>query len=366
LEGVRVGDLLKSDGALFEVLANPSQLRWLSPYSGPAYMASGAVLNTLLDWAAKKINLPLWKALALEPSENLLRFCSYKQYSPFLKRGEVFKVLEDGLRNINVRIAELEKHGLPVYYTTWMHDDFDLIAEDIKKANKLKGINLFKLKIGSDLKKTVDKIDNLLLLLGNKNYKFCADSNQTLSYDNILEICNFLEHRNFLWLEEPFAPDNVRLHKALRRELTAIGNSLEIVTGENCPNAHTAIELIQDGGCSRYQIDACRQLSISDMLPILVAAKNAKVPVVPHAGGSGLDELTLHISGFNYSRIIPDEPLALSLLEHVGFCSWLYKYPANVINGRADMPNYSGYLGDVSARVYEALKQQGDIKWLEL
>jgi L-fuconate dehydratase len=364
LEGVRLRDLLSADGLLFDALANPLQLRWLSPNAGVAYMASGAILNTLLDWGAKKMELPLWKALSLEPSENLMRLCSVRQYSPYLSQREIVRVLDSGLKDVGERIIEVESQKLPVYFTTWLGTSTQEIINNIGRVHLEKGISQFKIKVGRDFNAIIERIDAIQSAFSGKNLKFCADANQTLDYMDALSLCKHLSERGFIWLEEPFAPDNPRLHAKLRHDVAAEGMSIEIVTGENCPNAHVSIEFIQSGACDRFQIDACRVLSFCDLLPILVAARLSNVPVVPHAGGAGLDELVLHLSAFNYCRIGGGTTPSSLLTEHVGFCSKYFDPPCQVTNGRALVPKHSGYLGDVSKEVYESLHQKSDIKWL--
>ncbi len=329
-------------------------------------MAAGAILNTLLDWAAKRIELPLWKALSLEPSDNLLKFCSSRQYAPFLQLTEIGNNLEEGLFGIQERICEVESSGLPVYFTTWIGSSPQEIVNNIEQVNEKKGIKHFKIKVSGDIKSTTTRVDHILEKLAGRDFKFCADANQSLDYDTALEISRMLDSRNFIWLEEPFAPDNVRLHRQLKDVLQRESNTLEIVTGENCPNAHIAIEFIQSEACHRFQIDACRQMSISDILPILIAAKQKNLQIVPHAGGSGLDELVLHLSAFNYCRVLYDRSCKDSLTEHVGFCSQYFESPCRVVDGKAIAPQQPGYLNDVSAVVYDSLSQNSEIKWLTL
>ena len=51
-------DLVHPTNYLY-LIANPNQLRWLSPNSGCVYMAAGLILNTILDYAAKRAGLPV-------------------------------------------------------------------------------------------------------------------------------------------------------------------------------------------------------------------------------------------------------------------------------------------------------------------
>jgi L-alanine-DL-glutamate epimerase-like enolase superfamily enzyme len=364
-DGLVLGDLLSRQGVISEKFANPSQLRWLSPNSGPVYMAGAVILNTLLDWAAKKLGLPLWEALCREPTNNLLKFISTTQYSPFLSISEIKMSLDNGLVGIEERIQSIKSKGMPVYYTTWLGRSSLAIREDINKVHSEKGITCFKIKVNDNTDSVIRKLKNIFLPFENRMFRYFSDANQTLKFNSAVELARSLANLQVEWLEEPFAPDNVRLHRELRAVLHSEGSSMHIVTGENCPNAHTAIEFIQTGGCDRFQVDACRVMSICDLIPIMVAAAKQRVPIVPHAGGSALDELVTHLTAFNFCRVSTSELLDDTLTEHVGFCSRFFKFPASVASGRASCPVEPGYLCDVSDETYAALAQPTEEKWLK-
>lgn len=71
LNGLSVAELIASERGFYDSLTNPLQLRWLSPYAGLPLMAAGLIVNTLLDAASKKCNLPAWEYLARLPSDFL-------------------------------------------------------------------------------------------------------------------------------------------------------------------------------------------------------------------------------------------------------------------------------------------------------
>jgi L-fuconate dehydratase len=136
------------------------------------------------------------------------------------------------------------------------------------------------------------------------------------------------------------APDLIDGHRLVREALRPCG--IDVVTGENCPNAHLAAQLIASGAVDRFQIDACRVLGPPEnMLIMLLAAKYA-VPVCPHAGGSGLDEMVPHLAAWNYLCCAPS--LERVLVEHVGFCSRHFEAPTRIRAGAIVLPTSSGYL----------------------
>ena len=78
-------------------------------------------------------------------------------------------------------------------------------------------------------------------------------------------------------------------------------------------------------------------------MPILTSASCSKIPVVPHAGGSGLDELVPHWQAFRLAKIDVHECIEDSLMENVGFCSHLFKGSNSVVDGRLAPPLTPGF-----------------------
>ena len=178
---------------------------------------------------------------------------------------------------------------------------------------------MFKIKLSADISWSTERIKSLSRLLPS-HLSLAADFNQTLDLYQACEISHVLSDHNYLWIEEPFAPDNPSLHLKLKQYLLKNDLNLPIATGENCPNSHVALDFICTGACDIFQIDACRVLSLCDYLPILIACKLHNTLLVPHAGGSCLDELVPHIQAFNLCRVDQNFSVYNSLLENVGFC----------------------------------------------
>lgn len=363
-EGISIYELLEKPKNLFNVFSNPLQLRWLSPNAGCVYMAAGAILNTLLDYAAKKSGLPLWKLLALSSSEDLVRWINDSNYSNLINEREIFNILEVDKNLIKERIYEIENKGLPVYHTTWIGSSIESLTKEIQECYQESKVKTFKLKLSSNNEWNINRL-KIIESPNLKDFSFCVDTNQTLSLDTALELSFLLNKKGILWLEEPFAPDNVQLHRTLKNRINNKENSLKIATGENCPNAHLAIDLLGNNGCDIFQVDACRVLSISDLIPILCAAKKFKKEIIPHAGGSGLDELVPHIQAFYLARINNLMPIEKSLMENIGFCSRFFKYPSKIIDGKAKAPYNSGYLGGFSDLALSSFNNKESEVWLK-
>jgi len=142
--------------------------------------------------------------------------------------------------------------------------------------------------------------------------------------------------------------------------------SCEIVSGENCPNHYTAAALI-DSGINRFQSDPCRMLGLIDTILTSLIARIGNCEITPHAGGSSLDEQSIHIQLFNLARIRPDIDPLDSLTENVGFCSKYFLNPTVVNNGLAKTPSKPGLLvGLESCLRSNIISYKDGITWLEL
>ena len=142
------------------------------------------------------------------------------------------------------------------------------------------------------------------------------------------------------WIEEPTAPDSVDGHRYIRERLRPLG--IDVVTGENCPNSHLAAHFIAAGAVDRFQIDACRVLGPAENMLIMLIAKKYGIPICPHAGGSGLDELVPHLSAWNAIALAAESDTAIT--EHVALCSSHFMSPSRVIAGRLQLPVKPGYI----------------------
>lgn len=365
LEGISVADLLLSEKGFYETLTNPIQLRWLSPNAGVPLMAAGLVVNTLIDAASKACGLPAWEYLAKLPSEFLLDMMPQRHLTGRYNRNELKKILDKGLIGIEERSSMLRTTGLPVYYTTWIGHDAEAISDQIRMQYTHRGIKQFKLKIGRDLKQDVAKIRAVTTMVPD-DVVLCVDANQTLSYDEAVRWMAVLSELKVLWLEEPFAPDNVRLFSDLVNAKKQFGWSCEIVTGENCPNHYTAAALMELG-IDRFQSDPCRMLGLIESMLTCCTARIDSCQITPHAGGSSLDEQSPHIQLFNLARVQPHHKAVESLTENVGFCSQFFASPTIVNEGFARTPCVPGLLVGLDSQVRLNVRNYKEgVTWLEL
>ena len=365
LDGLRLKDILESQIGLAEVLGNPRQLRWISPNSGISQMAAGLVINTIIDFASKQANLPAWKFMASLEVDEFLKLISLRHLKGSAILQRQFKMNMPDRGKLNARMEELEECGIPTYFTTWIGSSAVSLSNQIHSIVTEKGITKFKIKIGSDIDKEKEKIEELLTLMPS-NVKLAADANQSLTYIESIEWMSFLSTKGFLWLEEPFAPDNVLQFRELVSRKVQENWDCEIATGENCPNLHVAQALLE-AGVDRFQADPCRMQGFSEAVFSGFLAKQYGAEFTPHAGGSGLDEMSPHMQFFFLASIDYDKSLEDSLTENIGFCSKFYLSPTEVKNGRIQSPRTPGFLVGVAPEVSQKLvPYQDGISWLEL
>lgn len=365
LDGFTVSDLMDSDKGFYESITNPLQLRWLSPNAGVPLMAAGLIVNTIIDAASKVCGLPAWEYLARLPSEFLLDLLQLRHLNPRYSRPALKAILDQGLEGIDERCKRLRCTGLPVYYTTWIGHNAKSISLQIQEQYVQRGIRKFKLKIGADISRDIDKIRSIVSLVP-KDVVLCVDANQTLSLNEAKQWMSMLSELGILWLEEPFAPDNIKLFEELVRVKQQKGWACEIVTGENCPNHYTAAALMETG-IDRFQADPCRMLGLIDSVLTTCIARIDNCPITPHAGGSSLDEQSPHIQLFNLARVCPEIDPSDSLTENVGFCSKYFSSPTIVDAGLARAPLKPGLLVGFTGEVRSSMiNYRKGITWLEL
>ncbi len=363
-DGMNVGEILELPGGFADALSNPNQLRWLSPNAGVPLMAAGLVVNTLVDAAARKMSLPSWKFLALLDTDFLLRLIAINQF-PVSVRNSFREVLRNSEAKAEDRILELEKSGLPVYFTTWIGHNAREIAAQIKSENKKRGISKFKVKISANSSRDFSKLQEISDIVGN-GFDLSVDANQSLTLEGAGEWMELLSSIGVIWLEEPFAPDNVSLFRDLALLRSQKGWSCAIATGENCPNPHTAGSMMA-AGIDIFQADPCRMFGLIDGITTSLLAKISGVKYIPHAGGAGLDELSPHLQLFNLARVDTSMNPSDSLTETIGFCSHLFESAVEVRDGELTPPSKPGsgvfFVDEIENDLFS---YKEGTKWLEL
>ena len=342
---------------IYHILSNPHQIRWLSPNAGVNYQAVGVIINTIIDWIGKDTKMPAWLMFTKITKSEFKSFYDTPLNLSHVMQSEDY-IFKQG--NFDHDYKNMTIHA---YHTTWIGSSVKELAKEIILINKEKGIKLFKLKIGKDVDIFLKKISELKSILP-KGIQLCSDANQTMDLDSAKKFISNADSLDILWLEEPFAPDNVEAFKRLLKYRNANNLKIEIVTGENCPSPHVAAALME-AGIDRFQADPCRMMGLIDILLVSQLGRFFNVSITPHAGGSCLDELSLHISF--YDQVQNNFNLDEALIENVGFCSHFMKYPSEVIDGKIRVPNEPGLLVGFDKKLTLIFKNYNKgITWLKL
>jgi len=358
LENQTIGDLFGDFRTFWRRLANPPQRRWLGPYCGIYYMAAGALANAFFDLVAKKQGVPLWDLLcSLSPAQTT-RLIDFRFVEHLMDEKEALKILIDNSPEKELRKDKLRIKGLPCYYTTWIGSCSEDLGMQVEREIFLKGINHFKIKVGRHLEEDLAKLRWLRNHFGDR-IELYADANQVWSPPQAIVWIRHLSQFGIRWIEEPTAPDSVDGHRFIKEQVEPLG--VEVVTGENCPNSHVAAHFISSGSVNRFQIDACRVLGPAENLLIMLLAKKFKIPVCPHAGGSGLDELVPHLSAWNEISLGAGSSAAMT--EHVAICSKYFMSPSRVLNGKLQLPSQPGYLVGMTSEALQNYKYPNGRHW---
>ena len=339
LIGRSVDELVSDFSRTWRELANPLQSRWIAPGAGPYHMAAGAITNALFDSWARRKGLPLWKALSLLDPGQIIDMLDFRYVEHLLSREEALAILRGHADGRPARVAEMEERGLPCYHTTWIGSGTGELLDQIDAIRDERGITSFKVKVGSRLSHDRERLAAIRARFGD-SIGLMVDANQVWSVPEAIEWMRSLAEYDIVWIEEPTAPDLVDGHRRIREALAPSG--IEVVTGENCPNSHVAAQFIAGGGVDRFQLDACRVIGPPENILIMLVAAKYGVPLCPHAGGSGLDELVPHLAAFNYVCCAPTQERVI--VEQVGFCAGYFLHPSRVEGGRVHAPRAPGYI----------------------
>lgn len=346
--GKSIFELISNFKEYWRLLANPLQSRWIGPVSGPYYMGAGALANAIFDLWAKIENKPLWELISELETDDILNLLDLRYVSHIISESEIREILDNAYSSISERKHRIIEHGIKCYYTTWIGTSIENLIVQIENVIAQKGIKNFKFKVGRDLQDDIKRLKAIRDHFGDR-INMMTDANQIWSVEEAISWMLALKEFNIVWIEEPVAPDLIDGHKLIKDALNKY--KIDVVTGENCPNSHVAAQLIASSSINRFQIDACRVLGPAENMLIMLIAKKFNVPICPHAGGSGLDELVPHLSAWNYIRLNSDQEKVL--VEQVGFCSHFFMNPSQVKNGNIILSTVPGYIVGIPNAVIE-------------
>lgn len=144
----------------------------------------------------------------------------FRYCTDVLTKDEAIKLLHDAKNGSFEREKDLILNGYQAYTTAtgWLNYSNEKMI-DLCEKYKSKGFKAFKIKIGVDLQRDIERCQLMRDQIGYEN-TFMIDSNQIFDVNEAIEWVKKLKDFKPLWIEEPTNPDdvlgNAKIAEALR------------------------------------------------------------------------------------------------------------------------------------------------------
>jgi L-fuconate dehydratase len=330
-------DLFEDMGAFWCQVTGDDQLRWLGPDKGVLHLATCAVVNAIWDMLARARGLPLWRLLLEMSPQQVVDCVDFRYLSDALTPAEAVALLEAARAGRAAREQELARDGYPGYTmaAAWLGFSDEQVRALVREA-LAEGWDAFKMKVGADPEADRRRAALMREEIG-PDRALMMDANQRWGVGEAIDYMARLAEYGPRFIEEPTSPDDILGHAAIAKEIAPI----LVATGEHVPNMVIFKQFFQAGGLHVCQYDPCRVGGVNEMLGILLMAARFDIPVCPHGGGAGLDELAQHLCIFDYIAVSGN--LRGRVLEYVGHLHEHFSDPVTVSHGRFRLPERPGF-----------------------
>lgn len=159
------------------------------------------------------------------------------------------------------------------------------------------GFNAFKIKIGQNLERDIERCKIMRNLIGYENV-LMVDSNQIFDVQQAIDWLIQLKDFKILWIEEPTSPDDILGHATIAKALKPY--NIKVATGEMIHNRVMFKQFMQADAFEYCQVDSARIGGVNELLMVYLMAKKFNIKVCPHAGGVGLSEMIQHLQFWDY------------------------------------------------------------------
>lgn len=334
--GTNLRDFAKSPVDLYRRLIDHHQLRWL--HDGVFRMAAGAVVNAMWDLWAKAEGKPLWKLLVdLEP-EFVVDCIDWRNLSDALNRDEALELLQAQSSRIREREAILTETGPKAYCTAgWLGLSDEQILDTIQRM-QAEGFDAFKLKVGLDSDRDVERIGFMRRAIGD-NCSLMVDANQFWGVEEAKSHVERYRPFGLKWVEEPIARDDVLGYVELSKAFEDAG--FGFACGEQAASPVIFKQLIKSGAIKYCQIDAVRVGGVNDVMAIILLAAKYGIPVCPHGGGIALCNMIQHYGMWDQIAVAGHSDT--QLIEYIDFLQESVETPVRVKDGRYVAPMANGW-----------------------
>jgi L-fuconate dehydratase len=233
----------------------------------------------------------------MEP-EFLVSLIDFRYCSDVLTKEEAIEMLRECSNGKDEREKELLEKGYPAYTTAagWLGYSDEKMKSLCQKYISM-GFNAFKIKIGQNLERDIERCKIMRNLIGYDNI-LMVDANQIFDVPQAIDWLIALKDFNILWIEEPTSPDDVLGHAAIAKALKPYG--IKVATGEMICNRVMFKQFMQAEAFEYCQVDSARIGGVNELLMVYLMAKKFNVKVCPHAGGVGLSEMIQHLQFWDF------------------------------------------------------------------
>lgn len=143
-----------------------------------------------------------------------------------------------------------------------------------------KGYTAIKLRIGQGVVPDASKVRHIRKVFGNA-IDIAVDAATRYTQSDLSAVIRFSENGEVLWLEEPFAPDDIAAYAELRR-----ATRVPIAAGENHFTKHAFRDLLQQGAISILQPDSAKAGGLTETKKIADMGAAWHLQVAPHTSQS--------------------------------------------------------------------------------
>jgi L-fuconate dehydratase len=355
--GLSAEALFEDMGAFWRRITGDDQLRWLGPDKGVLHLATCAVVNAVWDMLARARGLPLWRLLLEMTPQQVVDCVDFRYLSDALSPTEAVALLERAREGRAARQEELARDGYPGYTmaAAWLGFSDEQVRALVREA-VADGWAAFKMKVGADVDADRRRAALIREEIG-PHRALMMDANQRWGVDEAIAYMARLAEFEPLFIEEPTSPDDILGHAAIAAGIAPI----RVATGEHAPNQVIFKQLLQAGALHFCQYDPCRVGGVNEMLGVLLLAARFGVPVCPHGGGAGLDELAQHLCAFDYIAVSGD--LHDRVLEYVGHLHEHFRDPVTVRHGRFELPEQPGFSSALRTEAIEMYRFPEGTAW---
>ena len=167
-----------------------------------------------------------------------------------------------------------------------------------------------------------------------------TDANQIWGVDEAIEWMTELTKFSPFWIEEPTARDDVHGFIRIAKAMQPYG--IGVAAGEQIPSPVIFKQMLANGALTHCQIDATRLAGVNDVLAVILMAAHFGIPVCPHGGGIGLNNMTRHYA--IWDQIAVSATRKGRIVEYIDFLQEeVFHMPVEVQNGHYISPENPGW-----------------------